>query len=130
MIATLKATMRAFYRAEAPASGGRVIECDGLTAFVTPSAPTQSIVNGVLFDDVAALGEQLPQLTVAYRDAGGDALDGLDDAGRAAGRGAAASRGSLRRVRADGDVAGARAAGRAVRAAGGRGRARPRPAPA
>jgi GNAT superfamily N-acetyltransferase len=68
VIATLKATMREFYRAEAPASpGGYVIEHHGVTAFVTPSAPRQSIVNGVLFDDVAALGEHLPQLTAAYR---------------------------------------------------------------
>ncbi|MDO8211879.1 GNAT family N-acetyltransferase [Conexibacter sp. CPCC 206217] len=67
MIDALKATMREFYRAEAPASGGRVIEHDGLTAFMTPSAPTQSIVNGVLFDDVAALGARLPELARAYR---------------------------------------------------------------
>lgn len=71
MIATLKATMRAFYRAEVPGSpDGRVIELDGVTAFVIPSAPTQSIVNGVLFDDVAALAASLGALREAYRAAG------------------------------------------------------------
>lgn len=63
--------MRAFYRAEAPASpGGRVIERDGLTAFVSPSAPTQSILNCVIFDRHDALTEGLEPLAETYRRAG------------------------------------------------------------
>jgi GNAT superfamily N-acetyltransferase len=71
VIDTLTATMRAFYRVEAPASaGGRVIERDGLTAFLAPSAPTQSILNCVIFDDHAALGDGLAPLADVYRAAG------------------------------------------------------------
>lgn len=70
MIETLTSTLRAFYRAEAPASpGGRVLELDGVTAFVTPTAPTQSILNCVVFDDHAALADGLAPLASAYRDA-------------------------------------------------------------
>lgn len=70
MIETLTATMRAFYRAEAPASpGGRVLELDGVTAFVTPSAPTQSILNCVVFEERDALAGCLTQLARVYRDA-------------------------------------------------------------
>lgn len=71
MLDTLTTTLRAFYRVEAPASpGGRVLEHDGLTAFMTPSAPTQSIVNCVVFDQLDALRDGLPQLTEQYRAAG------------------------------------------------------------
>jgi GNAT superfamily N-acetyltransferase len=71
VLATLTATLREFYRVEAPASpGGRVLERDGLTAFMTPSAPTQSIVNCVVFDRLDALRDGLPSLTDAYRAAG------------------------------------------------------------
>lgn len=71
MIATLTDTMRAFYRAEAPASaGGRVIERDGLTAFLSPTAPTQSILNCVIFDDHAALTDGLEPLAEVYSAAG------------------------------------------------------------
>lgn len=71
MLGTLTATLREFYRVEAPASaGGRVIERDGLTAFMTPSAPTQSIVNCVVFDGHDALRDGLPALTEEYRAAG------------------------------------------------------------
>ncbi len=67
MLETLTTTMREFYRVEAPASpGGRVLELDGVTAFLTPSAPTQSIVNCVLFDRHDALQAALPQLADAY----------------------------------------------------------------
>lgn len=62
--------MREFYRVEAPASpGGRVLELDGVTAFLTPSAPTQSIVNCVVFDRHDALRAALPQLADAYAEA-------------------------------------------------------------
>jgi GNAT superfamily N-acetyltransferase len=71
VLATLTETMRAFNRVEAPASaGGRVVERDGLIAFVTPSAPTQSIVNCVLFDDHAALAGGLGPLRELYAAAG------------------------------------------------------------
>ncbi len=71
MLATLTETMRAFNRAEAPASvGGQVVERDGLTAFVTPSAPTQSIVNCVMFDDHDALAADLGPLRELYAAAG------------------------------------------------------------
>jgi GNAT superfamily N-acetyltransferase len=67
VLETLTTTMREFYRVEAPASpGGRVLELDGVTAFLTPSAPTQSIVNCVLFDRHDALQAALPQLADAY----------------------------------------------------------------
>lgn len=70
MIETLTSSLREFYRAEAPASpGGRVVELDGVTAFVTPTAPTQSILNCVVFDDHAALAAGLAPLASAYRDA-------------------------------------------------------------
>lgn len=71
MIATLDASMRAFYRAEAPASpGGRVVELGGVTGFLTPSAPTQSILNCVVFDDHDALAAGLDPLGAEYRSAG------------------------------------------------------------
>lgn len=71
MLQTLTETLRAFYLAEAPASpGGRVIELDGVTGFMTPSAPTQSILNCVVFDDHDALTAGLDPLAAAYRDAG------------------------------------------------------------
>ncbi|MDO8188382.1 GNAT family N-acetyltransferase [Conexibacter sp. JD483] len=71
MLDTLTATMRAFNRIEAPASvGGSVVERDGLIAFVTPSAPTQSIVNCVMFEDHAALAGGLASLRELYADAG------------------------------------------------------------
>jgi GNAT superfamily N-acetyltransferase len=67
VLETLTATLRAFYRAEAAASpGGRVLELDGVTAFLTPSAPTQSIVNCVVFDRHDALRAALPRLADAY----------------------------------------------------------------
>jgi len=65
------ATMREFYRREAPMSpGGRAIEYDGATAFLTPTAPTQSVVNGVIADDAAALRAHLGELTAFYLAAG------------------------------------------------------------
>ncbi|MCW2954596.1 MAG: GCN5-related N-acetyltransferase [Conexibacter sp.] len=70
-VATLMATMREFYRCEAPISpGGRVIELDGATAFLTPTAPTQSIVNGVICDSAHALAAHLDDVTAFYRAAG------------------------------------------------------------
>ena len=67
MLETLTATLRAFYRAEVPAApGGRVLELDGVTAFLTPGAPTQSIVNCVVFDRHDALRAALPRLADAY----------------------------------------------------------------
>jgi GNAT superfamily N-acetyltransferase len=72
-VETLLATTRAFYRVEAPASpGGRAIELDGLTAFVTPSAPAQSIVNGVIVERgrTDALAAQLDTLSALYAEAG------------------------------------------------------------
>lgn len=64
-------TLRAFYRAQAGADpDGRVLERDGVTAVLSPSAPTQSILNCVVFDGLDALGEHLPELTAAYREAG------------------------------------------------------------
>ncbi len=70
-VATLMATMREFYRREAPISpGGRVIEYDGVTAFLTPTAPTQSIVNGVIYDSADALAAHLEAVTAFYLAAG------------------------------------------------------------
>lgn len=67
MLETLTTTLRAFYRAEVPAApGGQVLELDGVTAFLTPSAPTQSIVNCVVFDRHDALSAALPRLGEAY----------------------------------------------------------------
>lgn len=64
-------TLRTFYRAQAAADpGGEVIERDGLTAVIAPSAPTQSILNCVVFERLDALRAHLPELTAAYRDAG------------------------------------------------------------
>ncbi|MBB4663221.1 GNAT family N-acetyltransferase [Conexibacter arvalis] len=68
---TLFQTMRAFYRKEAPAApGGAAVELDGLSAFVAPGAPTQSILNCVIYDELAALEEALGELAAVYRDAG------------------------------------------------------------
>lgn len=63
--------MRAFYRVEASASSGaQVLERDGVTAVLTPSAPTQSILNCVLWDSLGALEAQLDALATAYAEAG------------------------------------------------------------
>lgn len=63
--------MRAFYRVEASASSGaRLLERDGVTAVLTPSAPTQSILNCVLWDSLDALAASLDELTGAYAEAG------------------------------------------------------------
>jgi GNAT superfamily N-acetyltransferase len=64
-------TMRAFYRVEARRSpGARVLERDGVTAVLTPSAPTQSILNCVLWERLDALAAQLEELADAYAQAG------------------------------------------------------------
>lgn len=47
-----------------------MLERDGVTAIVTPSAPTQSILNCVLWRDLAALERQLDALAAAYAAAG------------------------------------------------------------
>lgn len=63
--------MRAFYRVEASTSSdGRVLERDGVTAVLSPSAPGQSILNCVLWDSLGALEAQLPGLAAAYAEAG------------------------------------------------------------
>jgi GNAT superfamily N-acetyltransferase len=63
--------MRAFYRVEARTSPGAcVLERDGVMAVLTPSAPAQSILNCVLWDDAAALAAQLEPLARTYADAG------------------------------------------------------------
>lgn len=64
-------TMRAFYLMEArTSSGARVLEQDGVTAVLTPSAPTQSILNCVLWDRLGALEAALEPLADAYAEAG------------------------------------------------------------
>lgn len=64
-------TMRAFYEVEARTSpGARVLEDDGVTAVLTPSAPTQSILNCVLWDSLDALAASLDELASAYAEAG------------------------------------------------------------
>jgi GNAT superfamily N-acetyltransferase len=67
----LLATMRAFYRVEAATSpDARVVEHDGVTAVLTPSAPTQSILNCVLWDGLAELEAALEPVAAAYAEAG------------------------------------------------------------
>jgi len=68
---TMFATLVAFNRLQAEAApDATVIEHERVTAFVVPSAPTQSILNCVVHDDDAALADALPALAAAYRDAG------------------------------------------------------------
>lgn len=71
-VETLFATLAAFNRVQTEASpDGSVVDLDGgVTAFVVPSAPTQSILNCVVHDDRAALAAALPRLAALYRDAG------------------------------------------------------------
>jgi len=70
-VETMLSTLAAFNRAQSKASpDASVAELDGVTAFVVPSAPTQSILNCVVHDDREALAAALPSLAALYRDAG------------------------------------------------------------
>jgi GNAT superfamily N-acetyltransferase len=70
-LTTMVETLGAFNRRQAVAApDAEVLELDGLTAFVVPSAPTQSIVNCVLPADPAdpgALAAGLERLAAVYR---------------------------------------------------------------
>jgi hypothetical protein len=64
-------TMRAFCRLLIERSpGGSVIEPPGLVASIVPSCPHASVVNGVVYDDPAALRDAYHELLAAYDDAG------------------------------------------------------------
>lgn len=68
---TMLATMRGFNRRLALAAPqGAVVERDRVVAYVVPSAPTQSILNCVVHDDLGALARELSALASLYRDAG------------------------------------------------------------
>jgi len=70
-LATMFATLVAFNRAQARSSpDAEVLELDGVTAFVVPSAPTQSILNCVVHDEPAALRAALPAVAARYEAAG------------------------------------------------------------
>lgn len=71
LVETLFETLVAFNRVQTEASpDGSVVDRDGVTAFVVPSAPTQSILNCVVHDDRSALADALVPLAGLYRDAG------------------------------------------------------------
>ena len=52
------------------ASGGRVVELDGVTAAVVPDCPGRSVVNCVVYSDAAALGRALEPLAEEYERSG------------------------------------------------------------
>lgn len=54
----------------AEATGGYVVNRDGVTAAVVPAAPGRSLFNSVFYDDGDALLESLPDLAAKYEDAG------------------------------------------------------------
>ena len=67
----MRGNMRAFYRLLGERSpGGSVLERDGLLAAIVPSCPGQSIVNGVVYEDAAALRAWRDELAAAYSRAG------------------------------------------------------------
>jgi GNAT superfamily N-acetyltransferase len=71
LYATMMDSMRASYRlGVSGASDSRLFERDGVTASISPSTPDRSVLNGVIYDDAAALGAGLDALADAYADAG------------------------------------------------------------
>ncbi|HEY4279347.1 MAG TPA: GNAT family N-acetyltransferase [Conexibacter sp.] len=71
MLETLLQTLRQFYRAEAAsAPDAEVIEHGAVMSVLTPSAPTQSLLNCVMCDDHEALAASLPTLSAQYGEAG------------------------------------------------------------
>lgn len=52
------------------APGSRVLELDGVSAAIVPATPKRSIINSVAYDKPESLAAALPELTVAYEDAG------------------------------------------------------------
>jgi GNAT superfamily N-acetyltransferase len=67
----MRGNMRAFYRLLGERSpGGTLVERDGVLGAIVPSCPNQSVVNGVVYEDVAALKAMRNELEAAYRRAG------------------------------------------------------------
>src|SRR4051794_24031361 len=52
------------------ARDSRVLQLDGVTAAITPAAPERSVLNGVVVEDFARLGDQLGTIAAAYEAAG------------------------------------------------------------
>jgi ribosomal protein S18 acetylase RimI-like enzyme len=64
-------TLREFSRAFAESSpGGRVVEEDGVLAAIAPAIPDRSVLNCVVYEDVAALEASLDRVAAAYDEAG------------------------------------------------------------
>ena len=64
-------SMRVFFRSVPPsASGGRVVESDGVIACVTPTVPDRSLPNSVVYDREEDLIGSLDRLATLYDDAG------------------------------------------------------------
>lgn len=67
----MDADMRAFTRWMGSASdGAHVLEPPGVLAAVVPAVPERSVLNAVVYEDVAALRDALPELAHAYDGAG------------------------------------------------------------
>ncbi len=68
---TMLRSLGRFIAAQAGSSpAGQVLRRPGLIAGATPASPDRSIPNSVAFTDAAALAAALPDLAVAYREAG------------------------------------------------------------
>ena len=67
MYGSLHATARLMGKG---APDNRVLERDGVTALIVPSAPERSVVNSVVHDGAEALAAELDVLASAYSDAG------------------------------------------------------------
>lgn len=67
----MRANMLAFYRLVGErARGAEVIERDGVVAAIVPSSPKQSVVNGVVYDELGALMAVRDELEDRYERAG------------------------------------------------------------
>jgi ribosomal protein S18 acetylase RimI-like enzyme len=63
----MRRNMRAFYRLLGGCSpAGSLVEREGLLAAIVPSCPNQSVVNAVVYEDVAALKAGRDELAAAY----------------------------------------------------------------
>jgi GNAT superfamily N-acetyltransferase len=64
-------TLRAFWLANAEASaGGSTLELPGVAVSIVPAMLDRSVVNCVVYDDAAALEDQLETVAAAYDEAG------------------------------------------------------------
>ena len=70
-LAPMRANMEAFYRLIGErAAGASVLRRDGVLAAIVPSCPGQSVVNGVVYDDVKSLRAAREEFEAAYLAAG------------------------------------------------------------